>query len=176
MSSGMWFPTMWPPDTGRPRRTRTAPTPPRHRNPKRCPISCPTVTEHSIDKQRLWPDCTYAQADLRPCWSHIPHSRKSRALAQITFIIKSKKQITAKRSKANQKQRAKNKTRHNTEGSHIQGHPISGAVLGTAGKILPPASCKLDCSRSGEPRTWMTSDHFLVFTLGMSAFLSPLKL
>ena len=136
---------MWPPYTCRPRRTRTAPPPPPppppppgHRNPKRRPVGSPTVTENSIDKQRL---CAYVQADLRPRWSHIPHCRKSHALARISFIVKSKKQITAKPSKANQKQKAKNKTRHNTEGIHIQGHPISGAVLGTAGKILPPASC-----------------------------------
>ena len=125
----MWPPTMWHPNTRRPRRARTAPL--------------------------------HAQAGLRLCWSHIPHRRKSHALAQITFIVKSKKQITAKQSKANLKQKAKNKTRHNTEGIHIQEHPISGAALGTAGMTLPPASCLEDCSRSGEPRTWMTSDHTL---------------
>ena len=58
-----------------------------------------------------------------------------------------------KQSKANLKQKAKNKTRHNTKGIHIQDHPISGAALGTAGMTLPPASCLEDCSRSGEPRT-----------------------
>ena len=59
----------------------------------------------------------------------------------------------AKQSKANLKQKAKNKTRHNTEGIHIQDHPISGAALETAGMTLPPASCLEDCSRSREPRT-----------------------
>ena len=31
----------------------------------------------------LLSDCAYAQADLRLCWSHIPHCWKSHALAQM---------------------------------------------------------------------------------------------
>ena len=50
-----------------------------------------TFIEYSSDKQRLWSDCTYAQADLSLCWSHIPHSWKSHALAHIKL---SSKQIT----------------------------------------------------------------------------------
>ena len=53
------------------------------RNSKWCSVSSLTIIEYSSDKQRLWSDCAYAQADLRLCWSHIPHCWKSHALAQI---------------------------------------------------------------------------------------------
>ena len=42
-----------------------------------------TLVEYSSDQQRLWSDCIYAQADLRPCWSHIPHCWKSHVTAQL---------------------------------------------------------------------------------------------
>ena len=45
----------------------------RRRNSKWCSVSSLTVIEYSSDLQRLWSDCAYAQADLRFCWSHIPH-------------------------------------------------------------------------------------------------------
>ena len=48
---------------------------------KWCSLSSLTVIEYSSDNQRLWSDCTYAQADLRLCWSHIPHCWKSHAAA-----------------------------------------------------------------------------------------------
>ena len=50
------------------------------RTSKRCSISSLTLIEYSSDDQRLWSDCAYAQADLRLCWSHIPHCLKSHAL------------------------------------------------------------------------------------------------
>ena len=53
------------------------------RNSKWCPVSSLTFIEYSSDKQRLWSDCAYAQADLSLCWSHIPHCWKSHALAHI---------------------------------------------------------------------------------------------
>ena len=53
------------------------------RNSKWCSVSSLTLIEYSSDKQRLWSDCTYAQADLRLCWSHIPHCWKSHVAAQI---------------------------------------------------------------------------------------------
>ena len=53
------------------------------RNSKWCSVSSLTIIECSSDKQRLWSDCAYAQADLRLCWLHIPHCWKSHALAQL---------------------------------------------------------------------------------------------
>ena len=44
---------------------------------KWCAFSSLTLIEYSSDKQRLWSDCAYVQADLRLCWSHIPHCWKS---------------------------------------------------------------------------------------------------
>ena len=55
------------------------------RNSKWCSVSSLTVIEYSSDKQRLWSDCTFVQADLRLCWSHIPHCRKFHVTAQ--FIV-----------------------------------------------------------------------------------------
>ena len=53
------------------------------RNSKWCSVSSLTIIEYSRDKQRLWSDSAYAQADLRLCWSHKPHCWKSHALAQL---------------------------------------------------------------------------------------------
>ena len=53
------------------------------RNSKWCSVSSLTVIEYSSDQQRLRSDCAYAQADLRLCWSHIPHWSKSQAVAQL---------------------------------------------------------------------------------------------
>ena len=58
-------------------------SPLKRRNSKWCSVSSLTVIEYSSDKQRLWPDCAYAQADPRLCWSHIPHCWKSHALAHL---------------------------------------------------------------------------------------------
>ena len=56
------------------------------RNSKWCSVSSLTLIEYSSDKQRLWSDCAYAQADLRLCWLHIPHCWKSHALAQFLYL------------------------------------------------------------------------------------------
>ena len=60
------------------------------RNSKWCSVSSSTVIEYSSDKQRLWSDCAYAQADLRLCWSrgwsHIPRCWKAHALAHLILI------------------------------------------------------------------------------------------
>ena len=53
------------------------------RNSKWCSVSSLTLIEYSSHQQRLWSDCTNAQADLRHCWSHIPHYWKSHVVAQI---------------------------------------------------------------------------------------------
>ena len=53
------------------------------RNFKNCSVSSLIFKEYSSDKQRLWSDCAYAQADLRLCWSHIPHCWKSHVAAQL---------------------------------------------------------------------------------------------
>ena len=53
------------------------------RNSNWCSVSSLKVIEYSSDKQRLWSDCAYAQADLRLCWSHIPHCWKSHVTAHI---------------------------------------------------------------------------------------------
>ena len=55
------------------------------RNLKRCSVSSLTLVGYSSDKQRLWSYCAYAQADLRLCWSLIPHCWKSHALAHFVF-------------------------------------------------------------------------------------------
>ena len=57
------------------------------RNSKWCSVSSLTLKVYSSDKQRLWTDCAYAQADLRLCWSHIPHCWKSHATAQVIIFI-----------------------------------------------------------------------------------------
>ena len=58
------------------------------RNSKWCSVSSLTSIEYSSDKQRLWSDCGYAQADLRLCWSHIPHCWKSHVTAHIEVTYK----------------------------------------------------------------------------------------
>ena len=55
------------------------------RNSKSCSVSSLTLIEYSSDKQRLWSECSYAQADLRLWWSHIPHCWKSHATAHYYF-------------------------------------------------------------------------------------------
>ena len=55
------------------------------RNSKCCSVCSLTIIEYSSDKQRLWSDCAYAQADLRLCWSHIPHCWKSHVAARMTL-------------------------------------------------------------------------------------------
>ena len=60
---------------------------------KRCSVSSLTVIEYTSDKQRLWSDCAYAQADLSLCWSHILHCWKSHALAHIHFQFSAKTNI-----------------------------------------------------------------------------------
>ena len=55
------------------------------RNSKLCSVSSLTVIEFLSDKQRLWSDCAYAQADLRLCWLHILHCWKSHVMAHISF-------------------------------------------------------------------------------------------
>ena len=57
------------------------------RNSKWCSISSLTIIEYSSDLQRLWSVCAYAQADLRLCWSQLPHCWKFHALAQISFQL-----------------------------------------------------------------------------------------
>ena len=56
------------------------------RNCKLWSVSSLTRIEYSNDWQRLWSDCAYAQADLRLCWSHIPHCWKSHVAAQLCVI------------------------------------------------------------------------------------------
>ena len=53
------------------------------RDSKWCSVSGWKLIEYSSGKQRLWPDCAYAQADLSLCWSHIPHCLKSHVMAQL---------------------------------------------------------------------------------------------
>ena len=53
------------------------------RNSQWCSVSSLTIIECSSDKQRLWSDCAYAQADLRLCWSLKAHCWKSHVTAQM---------------------------------------------------------------------------------------------
>ena len=57
------------------------------RNLKWCSVSSLTLIGYSRDKQMLWSDCTYAQADLRLCWLHIPHYWKSHAMTQMRAML-----------------------------------------------------------------------------------------
>ena len=57
------------------------------RSSKWCSESSLTVVEYSSDWQRLWSDCAYVQADLRLCWSHIPHCWKSHATA-LYYVVR----------------------------------------------------------------------------------------
>ena len=57
------------------------------RNSKWCSVSSLTVIEYSSDKQRLRSHCAYAQADLRLCWSHIPHCWKSHFVAHLSMWV-----------------------------------------------------------------------------------------
>ena len=50
-------------------------------NSKWCSVSSITLIENSSDKQRLWSDCVYAQADLILCWSNISHCWKNHVAA-----------------------------------------------------------------------------------------------
>ena len=59
------------------------------RNSKWCSVSSLTPMEYSSDQRRLWSDCAYAQADLRLCWSHIPHCCKSYVAAQMSSAVSS---------------------------------------------------------------------------------------
>ena len=56
-------------------------------NSKWWSVSSLIVIEYSSDKQRLWSDFAYAQADLRLCWSHIPYCWKSHAAAQFLSLL-----------------------------------------------------------------------------------------
>ena len=42
-------------------------------NSKCCSFGSFLLIEYASDLQRLGSDCAFAQADLRLCWSHIPH-------------------------------------------------------------------------------------------------------
>ena len=55
----------------------------RYSNSKLCSVSSLTLIEYSSNKQRLWSDCAYAQADRRLCWSHIPHCWKTHVADQV---------------------------------------------------------------------------------------------
>ena len=57
------------------------------RNTKWCWISSLTLVKYSSDQQRPWSDCACAQADLRLCWSNIPHCWKSHIAANLTQLI-----------------------------------------------------------------------------------------
>ena len=56
------------------------------RNSKWCSVNSLTVIEYSNAQRRLCSDCAYAQADLRLCWSHIPHFLKYHALAHFQIL------------------------------------------------------------------------------------------
>ena len=56
------------------------------RNSKWCSLSSLTPIEYSCNKQWLWSDCPYMQADLRLCWSHITNCWKSHVSAQILLM------------------------------------------------------------------------------------------
>ena len=57
------------------------------RNSKWCSVSRWIFIEYSSNQQRLWSDCTYAQAGLSLCWSHIPHCWKSHVAAQLSVSL-----------------------------------------------------------------------------------------
>ena len=53
-----------------------------------------TLIEYSSDKQGLWSDCAYAQADRRLCSSHIPHCWKSHCTAHIYSTAKETQNVS----------------------------------------------------------------------------------
>ena len=57
------------------------------RNSKLCSVSSLIVINYSSDKHRLRSDFTYAQADLRLCWSHLSHCWKSHVVAHIYVYV-----------------------------------------------------------------------------------------
>ena len=57
------------------------------RNSKWCSVNSLKVIKYSSDQQRLWSDCAYAQADLRLCWSHIPHCWKSHVTTLLQCVL-----------------------------------------------------------------------------------------
>ena len=59
----------------------------KYRSSKWFSASSLTLVKYSSDEQRLWSDCVYAQANLRLCWSHIPHCWKSHVTTHIYFIF-----------------------------------------------------------------------------------------
>ena len=141
---------MWHSNTRRPRRA----PPPRHKTqttPRQQPNSHITLKRQAKAPIRLRACAGLSKALLV---AHTPSSEIPCTGSDNIYCKKQKANNSkANQSKANLKQKVENKTRHNTEGIHIQDHPISRAALGTAGMTLPPASCLEDCSRSGEPRT-----------------------
>ena len=76
-SRDIWFPTMWYCDKCRLRRAWPASF--KLKNSKWCSVSqlVAQQSEYLSDLQRRWSDCAYVQADIRLCWSHIPHCYKS---------------------------------------------------------------------------------------------------
>ena len=82
MSRDMIFPTMRHFDKCKLRRACVQPFF-KLRNTKCCFVSSIIVIECSSGLQSLWSDCAYAQADMRLCWSHIPHCWKSHVAAQM---------------------------------------------------------------------------------------------
>ena len=95
-SRNVWFPTMWHFDKGYLEflsfkggctdSSESVQPPLKLRNSKWCSISSLTLLEYSSDKHRLWSDCTYAQAGLSLCWSHIPHYWKSHVAAHVLIL------------------------------------------------------------------------------------------
>ena len=77
----MWFPKMW--HFGMNRLWRGCAASFKLRNSKLYSVSSLTVKEYWSERQKLWSDCTYVQADLSLCWMHIPHCWKSHIAAHL---------------------------------------------------------------------------------------------
>ena len=55
------------------------------RNFKWCSVSSLTIIEYSSDKQRLWSDCAYAQADLRALL--VPHTTLLEISCTVSYLF-----------------------------------------------------------------------------------------
>ena len=84
LSRGMRFPTIR--HFGKCRLDEPLQPPFKLRNSKWCSASSLTVINtQATSKDSDQTDCTYVQADLWLCWSHIPHCWKSHALAHLRW-------------------------------------------------------------------------------------------
>ena len=113
------------------------------RNSKWCSICSLTIIEYSRDKQRLWSDCAYAQADLSLCWSHIPHCWKSHVAAHINKLSFRQKQLSV--TLKSQATSSYSTALGGRDTKHLQGAQWKSAWLETEGPRVRASPASLSC-------------------------------